>query len=103
MQTWKKSWQSFKRNHETDTRDSYVKAYIDFLSNFIYNIRNFSGFKCSDKENMFEKFYCLSVGYEILMQWVKFLELLNIGNNLEGVVREMLCQYILDKFFLLRS
>ena len=33
------------------------------------------------------------------MQWVKFLELLHVGNNLEGVVKEILHQYILDKFF----
>ena len=40
-----------------DTRDTIVKDYIDFLSNFIYNIINFSGFKCTDKESMFKKFY----------------------------------------------
>ena len=33
------------------------------------------------------------------MQWVKFLELLPVGNNLEGVVKEILHQYILDKCF----
>ena len=37
-----------------DTRDTNVKDYIDFFSNFIYNIINFSGFKCSDKESMFK-------------------------------------------------
>ena len=50
-----------------DTRDSNVKDYIDFLSNFIYSM-NFSGFKCSDKESMFKKFYRFSVGDESLMQ-----------------------------------
>ena len=48
-----------------DTRDSNVKDYIDFLSNFIYNI-SFSGFKDSDKEIMFKKFYRFSVGDESL-------------------------------------
>ena len=33
------------------------------------------------------------------MQWVKFLELLHVGNNSEGFVKEILHQYILDKFF----
>ena len=82
-----------------DTRDTIVKDYIDFLSNFIYNIINFSGFKCTDKESMFKKFYRFSVGNDSLMQWVKFLELLHVGNNLEGVVKEILHQYILDKCF----
>ena len=50
-----------------DTRDSNVKDYIDFLSNFIYSM-NFSGFNCSDKESMFKKFYRFSVGDESLMQ-----------------------------------
>ena len=48
---------------------------------------------------MFKKFYRFSVGDESLIQWVKFLELLHVGNNLEGVVKEILHQYILDKFF----
>ena len=52
---------------QIDTRDSNAK-YIDFLSNFIYHIINFSGFKCSDNENMFKKFYRFSVGDESLMQ-----------------------------------
>ena len=69
------------------------------MSNFIYNIISFSGFKCSDKESMFKKFYRFSVGDESLMQWVKFFELLRVGNNLEGVVKEILHQYIFDKFF----
>ena len=69
------------------------------MSNFIYNIINFSGFKYSDKGSMFKKFYHFSVGDESIMQWVKFLELLHVGNNLEGVVKEILHQYILDKFF----
>ena len=47
---------------KVDTRDTNVKDYIDFLSNFIYNIINFSGFKCSDKESMFKMFYRFSVG-----------------------------------------
>ena len=81
-----------------DTRDSNVKDYIDFLSNFIYNM-NFSGFKCSDKESMFKKFYRFSVGDESLMPWVKLLEILHVGNNLEGVVKEILHHYILDKCF----
>ena len=84
---------------QIDTRDSNAKYYIDFLSNFIYNIINFSGFKCSNKENMFKKFYRFSVGDESLMQWVKFLELFHVGNNSEGLVKEILHQYILDKFF----
>ena len=58
-----------------------MKDYIDFLSNFIYNIINFSGFKFSDKESMFKKFYHFSVGAESLLQWVKFLELLHVGND----------------------
>ena len=33
------------------------------------------------------------------MQWVKFLELLHVGNNLEGVMKEILHQYIWNKFF----
>ena len=49
-----------------DTRDSNVKDYVDFLSNFIYNISFFSGFKGSDKEIMFKKFYRFSVGDESL-------------------------------------
>ena len=61
---------------QIDIRDSNVKDYIDFLSNF-----NFSGFKFSDKESMFKKFYHFSVGAESLMQWVKFLELLHVGND----------------------
>ena len=40
---------------QLDTRDPNVKDYIDFLSSFVYNIINFSGFKCSDKENIFKK------------------------------------------------
>ena len=81
-----------------DTRDTNVKDYIDFLSNFIYNIISFSEFKCTDKESMLKKFYLFSVGDESLMQWVKFLEPLYVGNNSEGVVKEILHQYILDKF-----
>ena len=46
-----------------------------------------------------KKFYRFSVGDESLMQWVKFLELLHVGNNSEGFVKEILHQYILDKFF----
>ena len=84
---------------QIDTRDSNVKDYIDFLSDFIYNIISFSGFKCSGKESMFKKFYRFSVGDKSLMQWVKFLELLHVDNNSEGVVKEILHQYILDKFF----
>ena len=61
---------------QLDTRDSDVKDYKDLLSSFIYNIINFSGYKCSDKENMFKNFYRFSVGDESLMQWVEFLELL---------------------------
>ena len=38
---------------QLDTRGSNVNDYIDLLSSFIYNIINFSGFKCSDKENIF--------------------------------------------------
>ena len=48
---------------------------------------------------MFKKFYRFSVGDESLMQWVKFLELLHVGNNSEGLVTEILHQYIFDKFF----
>ena len=44
-----------------DTKDINVKDYIDFLSNFIYDITNFSGFKCTDKESMLKKFYRFSV------------------------------------------
>ena len=68
---------------QIDIRDSNVKDYIDFLSNFIYNIINFSAFKFSDKESMFKKFYHFSVGAESLMQWVKVLELLHVGNDLK--------------------
>ena len=50
-----------------DTRDTNVKDYIDFLLNFIDSIINFSGFKCTDKESMFKKFYRFSVGDESLM------------------------------------
>ena len=50
-----------------DTRGTNVKGYIDFLSNFIDSIINFSGFKCTDKESMFKKFYRFSVGDESLM------------------------------------
>ena len=53
---------------QIDTRDSNVKDYIDFLSDFIYNIISFSGFKCSGKESIFKKFYRFSVGDESLMQ-----------------------------------
>ena len=81
-----------------DTRESNLKDYIDLLSSFIYNIIKFSVFKCSDKENVFKKFYRFSVGDKSVMQWIKFLELVHVGHSSVGVVKEILYQYILDKF-----
>ena len=41
---------------------------------------------------MFKKCYRFLVVDESLMQWVKFLELLHVGNNSEGVVNEIMHQ-----------
>ena len=87
-----------------DTRDTNVKDYIDILSNFTYILSIFLDSNVAIRrlkifKNVFKKFYRFSVGDESFMQWVKFLELLHVGNNLEGVVKEILHQYILDKFF----